>query len=388
VTELSAPILVPMQSLVRREVIDTAQTLVVKVGTNVLSRPDDSLNEERIADLCEQIHRVRETGRRVVVVSSGAVGAGLGVLGLSERPRDLPHLQAAAATGQAQLIRQYDHALRRHGYHAAQILCTGNDFHQRDRYLNIRNTLNTLFEYGAVPIVNENDTVSVREIRFGDNDRLASLVTTLLNEPLLVILSVVDGLYDGDPNAETSQLIRQVSEWDDKLLAMASADQSRRGTGGMRTKLQAIKTATAVGENVILANGTTPGVLDQILAAEEVGTLFLAKGRSLPAWKRWIGYTVRPEGKFVLDDGACTAVCHNGRSLLAIGISSVQGKFDKGAVVSLVDARGYEMGRGLTNLSSENVSKIVGRPSHEVAEILGDVPYAEVVHRDNLVVTR
>jgi glutamate 5-kinase len=377
-----------MQNLVRREVIETAQTLVIKVGTNVLSRPDDTLNEDRIAELCEQVHRIRQTGRRVVVVSSGAVGAGLGVLGLRQRPTDLPHLQAAAAAGQAQLIRHYDHALRQHGYHAAQILCTGNDFHHRDRYLNIRNTLNTLFEYGAVPIINENDTVSVREIKFGDNDRLAALVTSLLNEPLLVILSVIDGLYDGDPADPSSRLIHQVDQWHDQLLDFASTRQSSRGTGGMQSKLQAIRTATAVGESVILANGTVSGILDQILAGEEVGTLFLAKGQSLPAWKRWIGYTKRPEGKFVLDEGACRAVCHNGRSLLAIGIAAVEGEFEKGAVVALVDAQGHELGRGLTNFSAAEVSRIAGRPSHEIAAILGDLHYGEVVHRDNLVVTR
>jgi glutamate 5-kinase len=377
-----------MQNLVRREVVETAQTFVIKVGTNVLSRPDDTLDEERIASLCQQVHRIRQTGRRVVVVSSGAVGAGIGVLGLAERPTDLPHLQAAAAAGQAQLIRHYDHALRQHGYHAAQILCTGNDFQQRDRYLNIRNTLNTLFEYGAVPIVNENDTVSVREIKFGDNDRLAALVTTLLNEPLLVILSVIDGLYDGDPSEPASRIIHQVDRWDDQLLAFASSRQSRRGTGGMQSKLQAIRTATAVGESVILANGTLSGILDQILAGDEVGTLFLAKGQSLPAWKRWIGYTRRPEGQFVLDDGASRAVCHNGRSLLAIGITAIQGKFEKGAVVSLMDAQGHELGRGLSNFSAADAVRIAGRPSGEIAAILGDLAYEEVIHRDNLVVTR
>jgi glutamate 5-kinase len=377
-----------MQNLVRREIVQTARTFVIKLGTNVLSRPDDTLDAERIAGLCEQIHRIRQTGRRVVVVSSGAVGAGLSVLGLKERPKDLPHLQAAAAAGQAQLIRHYDESLRRHGYHAAQILCTGNDFNQRDRYLNIRNTLNTLFEYGAVPIINENDTVSVREIRFGDNDRLAALVTTLLNEPLLIILSVVDGLYDGDPKQPGSRLISQIDRWDDSLLQLASSDRSSRGTGGMVTKLQAVRTATAVGECVILANGTQPGILDSIVAGEDVGTLFLARGQSLPAWKRWIGYTVPPAGRFVLDAGACRAVCAQGRSLLAIGITSVQGTFPKGAVVSLVDAEDREVARGLSNFSAADATRIAGQPSHRIVSILGDLAYAEVIHRDNLVVTQ
>ncbi|MBX3438647.1 MAG: glutamate 5-kinase, partial [Planctomycetaceae bacterium] len=319
-----------MQNLVRREVIDAARTLVVKVGTNVLSRDDDSLDPDRIAALCEQIHRVRQTGRRVVVVSSGAVGAGIGLLKLPGRPTDLPHLQAAAAAGQAHLIRLYDEALRGHGYHAAQILCTGNDFKQRPRYLNIRNTLNTLFEYNTVPVINENDTVSVSEIRFGDNDRLAALVTTLLNEPLLVILSVIDGLYDGDPQQSGSRVVPVVEKWSDDLFQMAAETRSRRGSGGMRSKLEAIKTANKVGESVILANGTNPHVLDDVLAGREVGTLFLAGGRTLPAWKRWIGYSLPSQGRLRIDEGACRAVCENGRSLLAIGITGVEGRFEKG----------------------------------------------------------
>jgi glutamate 5-kinase len=361
---------------------------VVKIGTNVLSRPDDSLDRERIASLCEQIHRVRQTGRQVVVVTSGAIGAGIGLLGLRQRPTDLPHLQASAAVGQAHLIGLYDEALNEHGYHAAQILCTGNDFKQRTRYLNIRNTIHTLFELGSVPIINENDTVSVTEIKFGDNDRLAALVTTLLNDPLLVILSIVDGLYDGDPAAPTSRVIPLVERWDDSLLEKAVATQSLRGTGGMRSKLEAVKTATAVGENVIIASGTRPNVLDDILAGVEVGTLFLAGNRALPAWKRWIGYTVPPQGALALDEGACRAVCDNGRSLLAIGITGVDGSFEKGEVVRLLNAEGREVARGLTNFTTDEVRAIAGKRSEQIPQILGELGYAEVIHRDNLVVTR
>lgn len=377
-----------MQNLVRREVIDAARTLVVKVGTNVLSRDDDSLDPERIAALCEQIHRVKQTGRRVVVVSSGAVGAGIGLLKLPGRPTDLPHLQAAAAAGQAHLIRRYDEALRTHGYHAAQILCTGNDFKQRPRYLNIRNTINTLFEYDAVPIINENDTVSVSEIRFGDNDRLASLVTTLLNDPLLVILSVIDGLYDGDPAEASTKIIPLVENWSDDLFELAATTRSRRGSGGMRSKLEAIKTANAVGENVILANGTNPHVLDDVLAANEIGTLFLASGRTLPAWKRWIGYSAHSKGRFLIDEGACRAVCESGKSLLAIGVTMVEGKFEKGDAVTLVGPDGREVARGLTNFGANDAAAIAGRRSDQIEGMLGDLPYAEVIHRDNLVVIR
>jgi len=375
-----------MDNLVRREVIETAKTLVVKVGTNVLSKDDDTLDLGLIGELAEQFYRVRQTGRKMVVVSSGAVGAGIGLLSLKGRPTDVPHLQAAAAAGQAYLIRLYDDALRKHGLHAAQLLLTANDFKSRRRYLNVRNTLYTLFEYGAVPIVNENDTVAVEEITLGDNDQLAAMVTNLLPAPLFVILSVVDGLFSGDPGDPASRVIPLVDHWDDHLLGLASPTRSTRGSGGMQSKLQAVRNATAVGENVIIANGKRPGVIDEILAGKEVGTLFLAKGAAIPAWKRWIGYTVRPKGTFVVDDGARKAVESAGKSLLAIGITAVDGAFGKGEVVSLRDQSGGEFARGLTNYNSEDAAKILGQRTPEITKTLGRLPYAEVIHRDNLVV--
>lgn len=374
-------------SLVRREIIQTARTLVVKIGTNVLSKNDDTLDDTRFEELAAQVHAVRQSGRRVVLVSSGAIGAGIGLLGLSTRPVDLPHLQAAAAVGQAHLIHRYDDSLKRYGYHAAQLLLTANDFRGRARYLNLRNTLRTLFEYNVIPIVNENDTVSVHEIRFGDNDRLAALVTNLLESPLLIILSVIDGLYDGDPAHPSSKVIPLVESWDDSLLQLATAGKSTRGTGGMQSKLEAARSATAVGENVIIANGRAPKVLERILAAEEVGTLFLAKGESIPAWKRWIGYSLTPRGRYILDDGARKAIQQRGRSLLAIGIAAVEGDFSKGEVVSLVDQGGAEFARGLTNFGSHDARKIAGKRTDQIAETLGSVPYDEVIHCDNLVVT-
>jgi len=375
-----------MNNLVRREVIETARTLVIKVGTNVLAREDDSLDVDRVAQLAEQIHRVRETGRQVVVVSSGAVGAGVALLSLKGRPKDLPHLQAAAALGQAFLIRCYDECLKTHGSHAAQLLVTANDFKHRKRYLNVRNTLYTLFEYGAVPIVNENDTTSVDEITFGDNDQLAALVTGLLSDPLLVILSSVDGLFDGDPDDPSSHVLPLVERWDDGLMELAGERRTTGGTGGMPSKLRAVRTATAVGENVIIANGKQPGVIDDILAGRETGTLFLAQGASIPAWKRWIGYTVQPKGTYVLDEGACHAVQNEGKSLLAIGITQVQGRFEKGEVVSLSRADGTEFARGLTNYSAHEASRITGKRTADIQHILGQLPYAEVIHRDNLVI--
>ncbi len=377
-----------MISLVRQEVIHSARTIVIKVGTNVLSRDDDRLDVDRIAGLAEQIHRIRQTGRRVVLVSSGAVGAGIGLLGLNGRPKDLPHLQAAAATGQAHLIRTYDDVMKQYGYHAAQLLLTADDFRHRDRYLNVRNTLHTLFEYGVVPIINENDTVSVREIKFGDNDRLAAMVTNLLPNPLLVILSVVDGLYDGDPSSPDARRIPIVDQWNDSLMGLAKEVKSSRGTGGMFTKLESVRMATAVGECVIIANGKDPRVIDRVMAGEDVGTLFMAKGGIVPAWKRWIGYTVTPRGRLTLDAGAVKAVEHNGKSLLPIGICEVDGSFEKGELVSLVDPDGHEFARGLTNYDSETVRKIARQRTETLSQTLGTTLYEEVIHRDNLCVTR
>lgn len=375
-----------MQNLVRQEVFQTAETVVVKIGTNVLTRDDESLDLDRIQSIAEQIHRIRETGRKVVLVSSGAVGAGMRLLGLSVRPTDLPHLQGAAATGQAHLIRLYDDCFRKHGFHAAQLLLTANDFRQRNRYLNVRNTLLTLFEYNVVPVVNENDTVSIDEIRFGDNDRLAAMLVNLLPAPVLIILSTVDGLFDGNPDDDDAKRIDQVTDWSDDLFKLATAATSSGGTGGMESKLQAVKSVVSTGESVVIANGLTDRVLDRIMAGESVGTLFPAQGRSIPAWKRWIGYTVSPTGSFTVDDGAVTALTQQGRSLLAIGITSVTGEFEAGAVVSMKDSAGNEFARGLSNYTAVECRKIAGKRTDEIQIMLGSLPYDEVIHRDNLVV--
>ena len=370
----------------RRELLAGVKTLVVKVGTNVLSREDDQLDPERIASLAEQLHRLVATGRKVVLVSSGAIGAGMSLLGLKERPRDLAHLQAAAATGQAQLIHLYDVHLRPHGYHAAQLLLTANDFKNRSRYLNVRNTLLTLAEYPTIPIVNENDTVSIDEIKLGDNDRLAAMVANLLPADLLIVLSVVDGLLTGDPKDPASRRIPLVENFDDALMQVVGQSKSSLGTGGMKTKLEAVRTATAVGTHAIIAHGKHERVLDAIFSGDDVGTLFLAEQDALPAWKRWIGYTMPPKGKILVDAGAERAVCQQGRSLLAIGIVGVEGAFQKGEVVALVSTDGREFARGLTNYDISTTHAIAGKRTEEISQILGGIPYEEVIHRDNLVI--
>jgi glutamate 5-kinase len=372
---------------VRQEVIALAQTVVVKVGTNVLAGADGRLDSGRLQKLADQVERVRQSGRKVALVSSGAIGAGVGRLGFGKRPTDLRHLQACAAVGQSFLMRAYEECLAKHGTHAAQILLTAGDFDSRGRYLNARNTIVTLFEWGVLPIINENDTVSVAEIRFGDNDHLAAMVTNLLQAPLLILLTVVDGLYDADPRADPNAgLLATVPLIDGSILEMAGSSRSSLGTGGMRSKIRAARLATAAGESVIIANGTRSDVLDRIFAAQSVGTLFLPHGTAVPAWKRWLGFTARPKGHLIVDGGARDAVQHQGRSLLPIGVVRVTGSFNKGDVVALCDGTGTEFARGLTNYSAVDAGRILGLRTEQVGGVLGALPYEEIVHRDNLVV--
>jgi glutamate 5-kinase len=413
---------------VRQEVITQAHTVVVKVGTNVLTTDSGLLDPIRLQSLADQIQRIRQTGRKVVLVSSGAIGAGMGRLGLPQRPTDLRYLQACAAVGQGFLMRAYQECLDKHNTHTAQILLTAGDFDNRARYLNVRNTILTLFEWNVVPIINENDTVSVAEIRFGDNDHLAAMVTNLLQAPLLILLTNVDGLYATDPRTDpAARKIDTVPLIDGSILEMAGGSKSSLGTGGMRSKIRAARLATTAGESVIMANGgyvqtgrqgegetgrqgdgetgrqgdggtavslspclplslSNFGVLDVIFSGEPVGTIFLPHGSSIPAWKRWLGFTAQPRGKLVVDAGARRAVQEKGRSLLPIGVMQVQGSFNKGDVVALYDADSVEFARGLTNYSAADINRILGLHSQQVIEVLGVLPYEEIVHRDNLVV--
>ncbi|NLY02060.1 MAG: glutamate 5-kinase [Rhodopirellula sp.] len=378
-----------MTDLLRQEIAATATTLVVKVGTRVLTHSDGLLNEERIGQLAEELHQVIASGRRVALVSSGAVGAGMGRLGLSNRPADLAHLQAVAAVGQSLLVEAYERSLRAYGHHAAQILLTAEDLDHRTRYLNARNTILTLFDFGAVPIINENDTISVDELRtaFGDNDRLAAMVTNLIQAPLLVLLSDVEGLYDGDPQTPGRRVIPTVDRLDQSTYDLVKDRLTGLSKGGMASKLNAARQATAAGENVIIASGRQPGTLRKILAGESVGTLVLAEGSVLAARKRWIGFTAQPRGYLVLDDGARQAIQTQGRSLLAIGVVKVLGRFNKGDIVGLRDTAGREFARGLINYNSDDIQRVRGLKTHEIADVLGRCPYDEVIHRNNMAVT-
>jgi len=377
-----------MIDLLRQEVMCGADLVVVKVGTNVLAADDGTLDLEHVRHLSEQIAEIKRQGKRVVLVSSGAIGAGIGRLGLKTRPTDLPALQAAAAIGQCRLIEAYDSCLRPLGHPTAQVLLTAEDFNHRERYLNVRNTILQLLDWNALPIINENDTVSVEEIRFGDNDQLAAMVTNLLRAPLLIILSVADGLYPGDPNVTLDlKPIPTVTNIDEQTLAHVGVSKSKLGTGGMRSKLQAVRLATAAGESVCIASGRTPNVLLRLLAGETLGTLFPATGGAVRSWKRWIGFTKKPKGTYVVDAGARLALVERGKSLLPVGVVEVVGTFSSGDVVAVEHPAGVEIGRGLTNYSSDEVRRIMGRPSAQLAELLPGSRWEEVVHRDNLVLT-
>lgn len=380
---------------VRQELAATSETVVIKVGTRVLAQEDGTLDHDRVKEIADQLVRLIEGGRRVVLVSSGAVGAGIGRLELSRRPTDLAHLQAVAAVGQSRMIESYHRALETHGYFAAQILLTADDLNDRTRYLNVRNTLLALFQYRAVPIINENDTVRVDELQrnVGDNDRLAAMVTNLLRAPLLVLLSDVEGLYDGDPADPQSQVIPIVTRLEGAIRQLqrqqtSTASPNHLSKGGMGSKLEAARLVTSTGESVVIANGRRPNVLTDILAGQPVGTLILAQGPAVASRKRWIGFTAHPCGRLTLDAGAQRAIIEQGRSLLAVGVTGVEGNFQKGDVVSLCREDGEEFARGLINYRADEMRRIAGQPNDQIVELLGHRPYDEVVHRDNLALGR
>ena len=326
----------------RKDIADATSLVVIKIGTRVLTHPDGRLDTERVAEIADQVHRLVELDKQVVLVSSGAVGAGLSHLGWTTRPTDLAQLQAVAAIGQTKLIEQYDRRLGQHGRHAAQVLLTAADLEVRSSYLNVRNTLTSLLELQVVPIINENDTVAVDELMttFGDNDRLASIIANLLSADLLIILSDVDGLYDRDPQAADARLIETVTVIDESTMKCVRDSASHSSKGGMASKLTAAKMLTSAGEHVIIANGHQNNVLTDIFAGQPRGTLFLAQGKSVSQRKRWIGFSARPQGTLTIDPGAAVALTQNGRSLLPVGISTLSGSFSKGDLVSIFDQQG------------------------------------------------
>ncbi|MGB0653847.1 MAG: glutamate 5-kinase [Pirellulales bacterium] len=377
-----------MIDLQRQEAVQSAQLVVVKIGSRVLTTEEGLLDIERVENIGQQCHELLAGGKKIVVVSSGAVGAGMGRLGLSTRPCVLPELQAVAAVGQSCLTEAYERSLGSFGRHVAQLLLVADDMHDRGRYLNIRNTLRSLLKYGAIPIINENDSVSTAELQttFGDNDQLAALVATLLGADALVLLSDVEGLFDQDPKNPEARRISTVREIDSTIESMVHDCSGGISKGGMASKLKAAKTVNEVGIHCFIGSGRQESILQDFVHGHDVGTFFLGKNDLMPAKKRWLGWSASVSGKLVVDAGARQAVLERGSSLLPAGVLAVSGNFVVGDVVTLEATDGSCFARGLVNYGSDDLERIRGLKTDSVLEILGVCACDEVIHRDDLVV--
>ena len=371
----------------RNELLKHVKRIVIKIGSGVISN-DHGLDVDRIAAICTDVDQLRKRGYEIILVSSGSVAAGKGDLGIIGRPESIPLRQAAAAIGQSRLMRTFKDNFRGHGYTVGQILLTRDDLANRRRFLNARNTLMTLLEFGIIPIINENDSVVVDELRFGDNDNLSAMTTNLIEAHLLVIMSDVEGLFDRDPNLDSdAKLLTLVERIDESIKSIAGDSISSIGTGGMASKVKAAERASLYGVGVAIINGRQPGVLTQLLDGQEVGTYFLPAQNRINSRKHWIAFSKKLRGKLLLDEGAQKALTERGKSLLPSGIQSMEGTFDRGDAIRLCCLNGVEFARGVANYSSAEMEKIKGKKSSEIEAILGYKYNDEVVHRDNMVLS-
>jgi len=371
----------------RNACFTSARRIVVKVGSNVLTR-DQGLNLPVMYALSSQISDLMDAGLEVILVSSGALASGVKKIGLDRRPDEIPKRQAVSAVGQAGLILEYERALHVYGRKVAQILLTSEDLDDRQRYLNVRNTLNTLIDWQIVPVINENDTVMVEEIKVGDNDNLAAMITLLMDAELLILLTDIDGLYTRDPRVHTdAQFIPELAKLDSDIEKMASDIPGPLGRGGMSSKIKAARKVTAAGVPMVIANGGRPGILRTLMKGDETGTFFVPRKERLASRKSWIAYTLKPKGAIRIDPGAADAIIGNGKSLLPSGIVGVEGDFQKGAPVTLKTEGDEALGTGLVNYSATDIRKIMGLKTSAVEQCLGEKPYDEVIHRDNLALT-
>ncbi len=373
-------------SLAKQSLVKSAGCIVVKVGSSLVTNNGAGLDQQAIAAWASQIAQLSQMGRQIVLVSSGAVAEGMQRLGLQKRPSAVNELQAAAAVGQMGLVQMYESCFSQHGLHTAQVLLTHDDLSDRKRYLNARSTLRTLLGLRVIPIINENDTVVTDEIRFGDNDTLASLVANLIEADVLVILTDQAGLYSADPRKDPeAKLISSASAGDEALEKMAGGAGSSVGTGGMLTKILAAKRAARSGANTVIASGREADVLVRLAQGEAIGTHLQAHQGKLQAKQQWMADHLRVAGQLTLDDGAVKVLRDQGKSLLPVGVLAVQGSFERGDIVACVNQQGLEIARGLVNYSSLETAKILRQPSHEIANILGYIDESELIHRDNLI---
>jgi len=370
-----------------RNDIKQSKNWVIKIGSALLTNDGQGLDVAAIQVWVEQMVALRKAGIQLTLVSSGAVAEGMQRLGLNVRPHAVHELQAAAAVGQMGLVQCYESAFQKHGTHTAQILLTHEDTANRQRYINARSTLRTLHEMNVVPVVNENDTVVTDEIRFGDNDSLAALVANLVDADLLIILTDQDGLFDADPRSNSNaKLVKHGDANDESLMALAG-EGSALGRGGMLTKLKAARLAAGSGTSTVIASGRCEAVLQKILKGDEVGTLLSASTEILTARKQWLAGQMNVHGTLHLDAGAVNKLSGKGSSLLAVGVTSVDGDFNRGAIVRCVDDSGREIARGLINYNADETLRIMGQSSDHIEAILGYVGEAELIHRDNLILT-
>lgn len=374
-------------SVDREALFGKKSRVVIKVGSAVIASPDKGLDHARIEKLAAEISGLLDKGHEVILVSSGAIAAGLRKLNLARKKgMPLSLKQAAAAIGQSGLMWVYEKTFNAYGRKVAQILLTREDLSSRVRFLNARNTLQTLLEYGVVPIINENDTVSVDEIKFGDNDNLSGMVVHLADADMLVILSDIDGLYTADPKLDPSAKLIPVVEKITAELERAGGDaQSQVGTGGMRSKIMTAKKVGLYGAPMAIINGKKAGLIEALFQGREVGTLFLPRSERQDSRKHWIAYTVSATGRLIVDDGGRDALIHKGKSLLPGGVIGVEGSFKAGECVTCVDPAGVAFARGLVKYSSPDLDKIKGLKTSQIASVLGQKDYDEVIHRDDLV---
>jgi glutamate 5-kinase len=373
--------------MTRKEQLAGVRRILVKVGSAVLTG-EDGLNLQVIEQLAADIAALRERGFQVVLVSSGAIASGKHRMGIEGKLKSIPQKQAAAAVGQGRLMRVYSNAFGKHGLFVGQVLLTMSDIIDRKRFLNIRNTLFTLLEWDVITIINENDTVAVDEIKFGDNDHLAAMVANIVEAHLVINLTSTEGLYDRNPaDSRKAKLIPLVMEITPEIEAAATEEATPVGMGGMKSKVQAAKKVTASGIPYIIAPGRRAGVLQEILDGQETGTLFLPPAEHLSSRKYWIAFTLRSRGRLLIDDGAKEALIRDGKSLLPSGVTQVEGDFVLGDPVTCVDAAGNTIAKGLVNYGADEIRKIMGLKTAKIEQVLGYKDYDEVIHRDNLAVT-
>ena len=372
---------------IRRQTIACAKKILIKIGSAVLTGAE-GLDLKIINALVREMSGLAGLGYSIVLVTSGAIASGKHRLNITGKLKSIPEKQAAAAVGQGRLMRVYSKAFEKKGLYVAQILLTLSDLTDRQRYLNIRNTLSTLMEWGVIPIINENDSVAVDEIKFGDNDNLAAMIANIVEADIFINLTSTPGLYDCNPaQSKKAKLIGLVRDITKEIEAAATAETSSVGTGGMKSKILAAKKVTAMGIPCVIAPGKRKNVLTDIMAGLEIGTLFLPMADRLNSKKYWIAFTLRSCGKLIIDDGAKKALLDKGKSLLPSGIIAVEGDFDQGDPVSCFDREGAILAKGLVNFSSVEIRKIMGLKTTQIYQVLGHKDYDEIIHRDNLVIT-